>query len=305
MTRLRWRARTPTVAAALVVASALSGCSLVGGSGGPEGSRDVVLVTHDAFVLPKPLIKRFDQQTGYHLVVHASGDGGTLTNKLVLTQGNPTGDVAFGVDNTFATRALDADVFARTDVSLPAGAQQYVVPGDDGRLAPVDNGDVCVGKYGNGWSTWWKKLVANGATLTDGWTQAYETDFTQGGGHGQDPIVVSYDSSPAFTVPKGSSSSTSKALLDTCFRQVEYAGVLTGAADPAGAKAFVEFLLSPAVQRALPDAMYVFPVRQGTPLPAAWARYAVQPTHPYAVSPAEISAHRDAWLREWSDIASR
>jgi thiamine transport system substrate-binding protein len=354
MTRLRWRARTPTIAAALVVASALSGCSLVGGSGGPEGSKDVVLVTHDAFVLPRPLIKRFDQQTGYHLVVHASGDGGTLTNKLVLTQGNPTGDVAFGVDNTFATRALDADVFARTDVSLPVGAQQYVVPGDDGRLAPVDNGNVCVnvdpgwfsqhhlaaptslddlvkpayrgltavpgattsstglafllatiGKYGTGWSTWWKKLVANGATLTDGWTQAYETDFTQGGGHGQDPIVVSYDSSPAFTVPKGSSSSTSKALLDTCFRQVEYAGVLTGAADPAGAKAFVEFLLSPAVQRALPDAMYVFPVRQGTPLPAAWARYAVQPTHPYAVSPAEISAHRDAWLREWSDIASR
>jgi thiamine transport system substrate-binding protein len=94
-------------------------------------------------------------------------------------------------------------------------------------------------------------------------------------------------------------------LLDTCFRQVEYAGVLTGAANPDGAKAFVEFLLSPAAQKALPDAMYVFPVRQGTPLPSAWARFAVQPQHPYAVSPADISAHRDAWLREWSDIVSR
>jgi thiamine transport system substrate-binding protein len=353
MAPLRWRARTPLIVVALVVASTLGGCSLVGSNDTSGGSKDVVLVTHDAFVLPKPLIAKFDRQTGYHLVIHASGDGGTLTNKLVLTQGNPTGDVAFGVDNTFATRALDAGVFATTDVSLPAGAQQYVVPGDDGRLAPVDNGNVCVnvdpgwfaehhlavptslddlvkpayrgltavpgattsstglafllatiGKYGDGWSAWWKKLVANGATLTDGWTQAYETDFTQGGGHGKDPIVVSYDSSPAFTVPKGSSSSTSEALLDTCFRQVEYAGVLTGAADPTGAKAFVEFLLSPAVQRALPSAMYVFPVRRGTPLPAAWARYAVQPKHPYAVSPAEISAHRDAWLREWSDIAS-
>jgi thiamine transport system substrate-binding protein len=106
-------------------------------------------------------------------------------------------------------------------------------------------------------------------------------------------------------VPKGSNSSTTKALLDTCFRQIEYAGVLTGAANPDGAKAFVEFLLSQEVQKALPDAMYVFPVREGTPLPTAWARFAVQPKHPYSVTPAEISAHRDAWLREWSDIVSR
>ena len=346
--------RLGVVAALATLGVVATGCSLVGSGDRSEGSKDVVLVTHDSFVLPKRLIAQFEQQSGYHLVVHAAGDGGTLTNKLVLTQGDPSGDVAFGVDNTFASRALDADVFARTDVRLPAGAQQYVLPGDDGRLAPVDNGNVCVnidtgwfadhhvapprslddlvkpaydgltavpgattsstglafllgtiGKYGDGWSSWWQKLVANGATITDGWTQAYETDFTQGGGHGHDPIVVSYDSSPAFTVPRGGQASTTKALLDTCFRQVEYAGVLTGAADPAGARAFVQFLLSPAAQRALPDAMYVFPVRDRTPLPPAWARYAVQPRHPYEVSPADISAHRDAWLREWSDIVSR
>ena len=74
--------------------------------------------------------------------------------------------------------------------------------------------------------------MANDATLTDGWSQAYETDFTQGGGHGRLPIVVSYDSSPAFTVPKGFDTSTTRALLDTCFRQVEYAGVLAGAPEP-------------------------------------------------------------------------
>ena len=338
----------------VVLTAVLAGCSLVGSGQKSASGTDVVLVTHDAFVLPKPLVAQFDRESGYHLVVHAAGDGGTLTNKLVLTQGDPTGDVAFGVDNTFASRALDAGVFAKSDVPLPPGAGRYVIPGDDGRLAPIDNGNVCVnvdtgwfadhhvpaprslddlvkpayrgliavpgattsstglafllatiGRYGSGWTGWWQKLVANGATLTDGWTQAYETDFTQGGGHGKDPIVVSYDSSPAFTVPKGSSTSTTRALLDTCFRQVEYAGVLTGAANPAGAKKLVEFLLSPAVQRSLPEAMYVFPVRAGTPLPPAWARFAVQPPHPYAVSPADISAHRDAWLREWSDIVSR
>ncbi|MFZ2014761.1 MAG: thiamine ABC transporter substrate-binding protein [Nocardioides sp.] len=357
-THLRLRALTRSAVSALAIVatgSALAACSLVGADNThATGTKDVVLVTHDSFVLPKALIQQFDQQSGYHLVVHAAGDGGTLTNKLVLTQSNPTGDVAFGVDNTFATRALDADVFAPYDVNLPAGAGRYLIPGDDHRLAPIDNGNVCVnidtgwfadhhlaaprslddlvepayrnllavpgattsstglafllgtiGKYGDGWQTWWKKLVANGATVTDGWSQAYETDFTQGGGHGADPIVVSYDSSPAFTVAKGSDTSTTRALLDTCFRQIEYAGVLTGAHNPEGARAFVDFLLSPQVQRALPDAMYVFPVRQGTPLPAAWAKFAVQPQHPYDVSPAEITAHRETWLQQWSDIVSR
>jgi thiamine transport system substrate-binding protein len=51
--------------------------------------------------------------------------------------------------------------------------------------------------------------------------------------------------------------------------------------------------------------MYVFPVAADTKLPADWARYAEQPTAPYAVDPAEVAAHRDDWLREWSDITSR
>jgi thiamine transport system substrate-binding protein len=343
-----------SVAVAAAIAAAIAGCSLVGTDDNPQNSKDVVLVTHDSFVLPKPLIARFDRESGYHLVVHSAGDAGTLTNKLVLTQGDPTGDVAFGVDNTFASRALRAGVFARSDVTLPPGAGQYVVPGDDGRLAPVDTGAVCVvvdktwyaarhqapprtlddltraayhgqlvlpgattsspgmafllatiARYGDGWPAYWKKLLANGAKVTQDWTQAFDTDFTQGGHHGSYPIVVSYDSDPAFTIRKSTQTSTTKALLDTCFRQVEYAGVLTGAANPTGAKAFVEFLLSPAVQRALPDSMYVFPVRRGTPLPRLWARFAVQPKHPYVVSPADIAAHREAWLQTWSDLVSR
>src|SRR4051794_6840156 len=142
MAPIHSRVRT---AVAVVAALALGGCSLVGShdTAGDSGT-DVVLVTHDSFVLPKKVIAQFERQSGYHLVVRASGDGGTLTNKLVLTQGDPTGDVAFGVDNTFATRALDADVFAPYDVTLPPGAGRYLLPGDDHRLAPIDNGNVCV-----------------------------------------------------------------------------------------------------------------------------------------------------------------
>ncbi len=67
-----------------------------------DASKRVVLVTHESFVLPKELQKQFEEESGYDLVVQASGDAGALTNKLVLTKDDPTGDVAFGVDNTFA-----------------------------------------------------------------------------------------------------------------------------------------------------------------------------------------------------------
>ncbi len=348
----------PLVALAL----AATGCSTIGDgsagdapSAGPEGTPTrVVLVTHESFSLPKPLIKQFEQQSGYDLVVRASGDAGILTNKLVLTKGDPLGDVAFGVDNTFASRALDEGVFAAYDAPLPDGAEQYRLPGDDEHdLTPIDNASVCVNvddtwfaahdltppqslddladpayqdlfvtpgaatsspgmafllttiaAYGaDGWQDYWARLMDNGAKLTAGWSDAYEVDFTQGGGQGDRPIVLSYDSSPAFTVSDGKSSTS--ALLDTCFRQVEYAGVLDGAANPDGAEALVDFLLSPDVQAALPDSMYVFPVDSSVELPEEWARFAKQPTDPYAVDPADISEHRDEWLREWSDVTSR
>jgi len=161
-----------------------------------------------------------------------------------------------------------------------------------------------VAAYGANWPDYWERLMRNGAELTDGWSDAYQVDFTQGGGKGDRPIVLSYDSSPAFTIADDGTSTTS-ALLDTCFRQVEYAGVLDGAENPDGAKALVDFLLTPEVQAALPDSMYVFPVDSSVELPAEWAKFAKQPTEPFAVDPADIAEHRDEWLRTWSDVTSR
>ncbi|GAA2148518.1 thiamine ABC transporter substrate-binding protein [Nocardioides koreensis] len=345
------------LAALTTLGLTVTGCSTVGEeSSDTSTDSSVVLVTHDSFVLPKALKKKFEQESGYDLVVRASGDAGQLTNKLVLTKDDPIGDVAFGVDNTFASRALDAGVFAPYSFDEPAGAADYALPGDDDhRLTPVDNGNVCVNvddtwfadhdqappktlddltdpayqdlfvlpgaatsstgmafllatiaAYGeDGWQGYWSKLMDNGAKLTAGWSDAYEVDFTQGGGSGDRPIVLSYDSSPAFTVPKGAKTSSTSALLDTCFEQVEYAGVLEGAGNVDGAEAFVRFMDSPEVQAALPESMYVFPVVDGVKLPSDWARYAVQPTDSYAVDPADVAAHRDEWLRDWSDITSR
>ncbi|CAB4731485.1 MAG: thiamine ABC transporter substrate-binding protein [Actinobacteria bacterium] len=354
------RARTLTITALTAVLTLTAGCSLAGGDGGDRGSESaagpdsVVLVTHDSFTLPDDLIAQFEEESGYQLEVRASGDAGELTSKLVLSADNPLGDVAFGVDNTFASRAIDAGVFAPYSFDAPAGVADFDLPGDEEHvLTPVDNGNVCVNvdttwferegvpaptdlddlvdpayrdllvtpgattsspgmafllttiaAYGDGWQQYWSDLLGNGARVVKGWSDAYYTDFTQGGGEGDRPIVVSYDSSPAFTIADDGSSTTA-ALLDTCFEQVEYAGVLAGAANVPGAEELIRFLVSPEVQAALPESMYVFPVVDDVALPADWERFAARPTQPYAVDPAEVTAERDTWLRDWSDLVSR
>src|SRR4051794_10430450 len=120
------------VAIALVATALLTtSCSLIGGDddSGGDASKRVVLVTHESFVMSKELQAQFEQESGYDLVVRASGDAGALTNKLVLTKDDPTGDVTFGVDNTFASRALKAGVFADyTPSDLPAGAALFDLP---------------------------------------------------------------------------------------------------------------------------------------------------------------------------------
>ena len=353
----RASARRRTRALAAVLAAALlGGCSLVGESSDRDtdasANDTVVLVTHDSWALPKKVVAAFERESGYRLEVEAAGDAGTLTNKLVLTADDPTGDVAFGVDNTFASRALDAGVFDTAGVEPAPGAEAYALPDGADRLLPVDTGGGCVNvdttwfadrgtdpprtlddltepayrdlfvtpgaatsspgmafllatiaAYGDRWPDYWAELMANGTKLTSGWTDAYYVDFTQGGGQGTRPIVLSYDSSPAFTLDGGTS--TTEALLDTCFQQVEYAGVLAGAANPEGARAFLEFLEGPEAQAALPESMYVFPVREGTELPADWATFARRPADPATLDPAEISSQRDVWLTTWTEVTTR
>lgn len=358
-TRTMTRTTRITGAAVALVALTLgaSSCSLVGGEDDEAGADTVVLLTHSDFVLPDDVVAAFEEQSGYTLEVLPSDGVGDLVNLVAEQAGKPSGDVVFGVDNTFASRVLGAGALTSYDGELPAGAATYALPDDAGSdpadLVPVDNGNVCVNiddtwfakeklappttlddltdpayrglfvtpsatgsspglafllttiaAYGDDWPTYWQDLLDNGAEVVPGWSEAYAGEFTQGGGGGDKPIVVSYDSSPAFTLAKDGTSTTS-ALLDTCFQQVEYAGVLDGAANPDGAQALVDFLLTPTVQEALPESMYVFPVVEGTALPADWAKHAQRPTEPFAVDPAEIEANREDWLLEWNDLISK
>ncbi|MEZ5199820.1 MAG: thiamine ABC transporter substrate-binding protein [Micropruina glycogenica] len=119
-----------------------------------------------------------------------------------------------------------------------------------------------VGAKGNpGYLDYWASLNNNGVKVVKGWTEAYSTEFSGSSGKGSRPLVVSYSTSPAFEVPKGSKESNTTALLETCFRQVEYAGVIKGAQNQVGAQKFIDFMLSKQVQADIPGQMYSLPGR--------------------------------------------
>jgi thiamine transport system substrate-binding protein len=342
----------------LVALASACGSSGATKSGGTKKSGTVTLLTHNAFAASKEVLADFTKQTGYQIKLVQPGDAGVMVNQAILRKGNPLGDVMFGVDNTFLTRALDANLFdpyAVQGVSFVRGA-----PVDaDHRVTPVDQGDVCIdydtswfgrkgrppkpvsladltdpryknltvvenaatsspglafllatiSEYGaNGWQDYWRKLRANGVRVVNDWTQAYETDFTAGGGPGDRPIVVSYASSPpadvVFSTPHRDTPRVG-VVESSCFRQYEFAGVLHGARNPAGARAFVDFLVSRRFQEDMPLQMYVNPVIVGATLPSVYAKWAVIPPNPYTMDPQAIGDGRDAWIKEWTNIVVR
>ncbi len=359
------RSRLVTLAALVGVGGlALAGCSVTASqdaaSTSPSGAAtsaaataggSVVLVTHDSFSLSEELIAQFEKDTGLTLTQVAPGDAGTLVNQLILTKDAPIGDVVFGIDNSFASRAIDEGVLAPyTSAALPADAASYEVDGS-GSLTPIDTGDVCVnvddawfaekglaapttledltkpeykdllvvenpatsspglafmlgtiGSFGvDGWTDYWSALKANGVAVAASWSDAYYVDFSGPSSEGDRPLVVSYSSSPPYEIPDGGDTPPTSVMLDTCFRQVEYAGVLAGAKNPEGAQKVIDWLLSPAVQADIPESMYVYPVDSSVALPDTWATFAPQATSPFTVPPADIAENRDAWITTWTD----
>nr|WP_245744220.1 thiamine ABC transporter substrate-binding protein [Lentzea fradiae] len=318
---------------------ALAGCS--GGTSSSSSAREVTLVTHDSFAVLPEVLEEFQKSSGITVKQLASGDAGELTNKLVLTKSNPIGDVAFGVDSTFASRALSEGVFAEyASPEASKGAQRYQAD-DTNRLHAVDVGDVClnidptklggdepksyedlvdprfkdmlvvenpatsspglafllgtIAKFGeDGWQEYWGKLKANGVKVVSGWEEAYNQEFSAT--KGDRPIVVSYASSPSAEEGR------TKAVLDTCYRQVEYAGVLSGAKNPDDARKVLDFLLGEKFQAQVPEQMYVYPSREGVALPESWAKDAPLPQNPQTLPADKVKDNREAWVEQWRKL---
>ena len=337
--------RRVAVAVALSLAAALAACGDEPDSSSASSTpAAITLVAYDSFPkADTPLnaaLAEFTSDTGIEVSVVNAGDTGTMVTKATLTAGNPEGDVMWGVDNTWLSAALDGDVFdgepaqvdfgdvclnydiawfAERGLTPPATLDDLLLP-DYADLLVVQNPGssspglafllATVAEYGpEGWQQYWAALRDNGVEVVDSWDVAYYERFSgAAGSDGPKPLVVSYASSPPaevlFADPPRDDAPTG-VLPDTCFRQLEYAGVLRGTDHPAEARQLLAFLQSPGFQQELPLTLFVYPADPSTPLPEAFTRFSVIADNPYTVEPAVIAANREQWQDQWTEIVLR
>jgi thiamine transport system substrate-binding protein len=141
--------------------------------------------------------------------------------------------------------------------------------------------------------------------VVDSWDTAYYTDFSGSTGKGAYPLVVSYASSPPAEViyadPPRTDAPTAS-VERSCFRQVEFAGVLRGTKHTEQARQLVDFLASKEVQQEVALALFVWPARTDVTLPPEFTTYAAVLADPLTLAPSDISTNREAWVDQWTDI---
>ncbi|GAA2238097.1 thiamine ABC transporter substrate-binding protein [Rarobacter faecitabidus] len=216
------------------------------------------------------------------------------------------------VDHGYVCVNVDDAWFAEKKIAAPATFEDLTDPAYKGLTVVIDPTAsspgaaflfATVAAFGeDGYEDYWTDLLANDARVDQGWSDAYYTDFSGAGEGGKYPITVSYNTSPAYTVAEGAKDSSTSALLDTCTSQIEYAGVLAGAKNPAGARAVIDFLVSQDFQDTVAETMYMYPVIDAA-VPAEWDKWAPLPESSIDLDPADLSAGRTKWLDAWSQLA--
>lgn len=297
-------------------------------------TKNLTLIAYDSFTPPETAFDAFTQETGIKVTVALAGDAGEMVAKASLTSGNPEGDVMWGVDNTLISRATDSKIFASDPTEVDYGdvcvnfdiaalgqtepplTLDDLVSSDYKGMLVVENPATSstglafllatVAAFGDSWPDYWQQLVANDVQVVDSWDEAYYTAFTRYGG--DRPLVVSYSTSPPAEVifadpplAKGSPAPTGVAS-ETCFKQIEYAGVLRGTKYSDQAQQLVEYLAGPTFQALLPESLFVYPTNQDVALPQSFVDYAPEITTSFSIPPDEIAKNRQSWTEQWSAI---
>ena len=317
---------------------------------------ELTVMTHDSFYISDDVIADFENKYGVKITFVRSGDTGAALNKAILTKDAPIADVFYGIDNTFLTRALDADIF-----EVYASPKLNEVPDefeldDQYHVVPIDYGDVCI-NYDKAWFSenglavpltledltkpeyagllavenpatsspglaflmatiahfgeegyldYWTSLKDNGLVVVNDWETAYYTNFSGSSGMGPQPMVVSYGTSPAAEViyaeePLDEAPTASIVGQDACYRQIEFAGILKGAANRQIAELFVDYMLDISFQEDIPAQMFVFPVNQNAAIDPVFLDNVQIPEQPASLDPVLVSENREVWIESWTD----
>ena len=162
----------------------------------------------------------------------------------------------------------------------------------------------------DGYLDYWEKLAKNGVVVVNDWETAYYTNFSGSSGQGDQPMVVSYGSSPPAEVvfaekPLEDSLTASLVGEDMCYRQIEFAGILKGTEQLEVAQKFIDFMLSVPFQEDMPLQMFVFPINEKAQLPEEFVKYAQIPEKPAQIEPSVIAKNRSKWIDDWTEVVLR
>jgi len=208
--------------------------------------------------------------------------------------------------------------FEENDLEPPSNLEDLLKPEYKG-LVVVENPATSspglaflfatIGHFGeDGYLDYWQSLMENEAKVVNDWETAYYTEFSRWGG--EYPIVVSYGSSPPFEVifaeePMDEPPTAAVIGAGSCFRQIEFVGILKGTSHRDLAEKWVDFMLSPTFQEDIPLNMYVFPVNQNAKLNETFAKYLVIPDEPATLAPDLIAQNREEWIQAWTELVLR
>jgi thiamine transport system substrate-binding protein len=219
------------------------------------------------------------------------------------------GDVCLNYDKAY---------FSENDLLPPQALESLLAPEYAGLLVvqnPATSSPglafllATIGHFGEeGYLEFWEGLVENDVLVVNDWNTAYYSEFTLSGG--TRPIVVSYGSSPPAEVIFAESPidepPTAVVVSDeSCFRQIEFVGILRGTQNRELAEAWVDFMLSRTFQEDLPLQMFVFPVNENAELEEVFLRHMAVPESTAEISPDEIAANREEWIRQWTETVLR
>ena len=322
------------IIATFLIGLSLAGCSIRSGADVKKAD-SITLIAYDAFTPAEGIFDDFTTMYGPKVKVVTAGDTGSMVSKAILTSGNPEGDVMFGIDNTFLSRAKSGKVledytpvdegdvcvnydkawFRSRGVTPPSSLDDLIKPQYKKLLVvedPVNSAPgfafllATIEHFGEvKWQNYWKQLKANGVRVANDWTAAYTIDFSGSSGKGAYPLVVSYGTSPAAEVlfstdPLGDAPTA--VIEETCFHSTEYVGILRGSKYPELARKLVEYILDKKFQESMPTSLFVYPVNQSAVLPEVFVKHAVQPTASKTLAPEVIEKNRDAWIDAWRNI---
>jgi thiamine transport system substrate-binding protein len=305
----------------------------------------LTVYTYDSFVAdwgPGPAIEQaFEAQCACDLQFVGAGDGAALLARIRLEGARTDADIVLGLDTNLTAAAVETGLFAPHGIvaqglTLPvAWDDETFLPYDWGYFAFVHDveledapanfealaaSDVSIviqdprsstpglgllmwveAAYGDRAAEIWEGLADNIVTVTPGWSEAYGLFL-----EGEADMVLSYTTSPAYhLIAEEDASKTAAAFSEGHYLQVEVAGMLAGTDQPELARAFLEFMLSPAFQEVIPTTNWMYPAAlPADALPDGFETL-VQPSQALLLSPEAAAAARNPALETWQSALSR